>query len=125
MTIRRKVIPLQGAIGSKKEASKRSPISIREAQSSCREEGNEKTPVTNSSVRVDRGDSGAGMPVRRGGAGPATDLLGMADREQPFHERAVRSVHAGSRVRARQHQAGEQHSERRSAGERRRNQVRQ
>src|SRR5882724_12290969 len=60
-----------------------------ETQSSCREEGNEKTRVTNSSDRMDRGDSGAGMPVRRGGAGPATDLLGMADREQPFHECAV------------------------------------
>jgi len=35
-----------------------SPISIKKAQSSCREEGNEKTHVTNSSVRLDRRDSG-------------------------------------------------------------------
>ena len=94
---------------------KRSPISIRDKLnrdfSQLREEGNEKTRITNSSVRVDRGDSGAGMPVQRGGAGPATDLLGLADREQPFHERAVRLVHAGPRIRARQHQAGEQHSD--------------
>ena len=71
-----------------------------------------------------RRDSGDGVPVQRGSTGPATGLLGMADREQPFHGRAVRLVHAGSRIRARQHQAGEQHSDRRSAGEHRRDQVR-
>src|SRR5580692_12132973 len=94
-------------------------------QSSCREEGYERTRVTESFVGVSCCDRGGGKPVRRAGPSPATDLLGMADREQPFHERAVRFVHAGSRIRARQHQAGEQHSERRPAGEYRRDQVRQ
>jgi len=45
---------------------------------------------------------------------PSNRSARMADREQPFHERAVRSVHAGSRVRARQHKPEKQHSERRS-----------
>src|ERR1700722_9505742 len=55
-------------------------------------QGNEKR-VKNSSVDVRR-DCGGGMRVQCDGAGPATGLLGLADREQPFHECAVRLVHA-------------------------------
>src|SRR3984957_18434044 len=62
-----------------------------------RQDYEKRVRYSSSCVCRDRGD---GMSVQCNGAGPATDLLGVADREQPFYGRAVRRVHAGSLLRA-------------------------
>ena len=75
------------------------------------------------------GSVGDGGPYRsrqcRRRARPGGDrMLGLAGREQPVHERALRLLHARPRVRAGQHQPEEQHQHGRPAGQHRRDQVR-
>ena len=63
-------------------------------------------------IGVDRccfsGDRGG---ERDGCIGTSAGLLRLVDREQPVYEGAIRSVHAGPRLRPRQHQSEQQHSD--------------
>src|SRR4029077_1844785 len=80
----------------------------------------------NSAVCIDRRRFGDAVGRDGDGStGASAGLLRVVDRKQPLYERAVRILYAGPRLCARQRQAGQQYSDRRPAGEYRRDQVRQ
>src|SRR4051794_14209413 len=82
----------------------------------------ETTCVADASKRLGSWPVSADGPCRHLRSG--SDLLGMVDREQPFHEGTLRVVHAGPCLRAWQQQAAGEHSDGRSASQYWRHQVR-
>ena len=66
-----------------------------------------QTRIAGTPTGVDRRPFMCLAPVWGRRAGPAAGLLGMVDREQPFHEGTIRVVHAGPYLRAWQQQADE------------------
>ena len=82
----------------------------------------ETTCVADASNRLGSWPFSADGPCRHRRSG--SDLLGMVDREQPFHEGTIRVVHAGPCLRAWQQQAAGEHSDGRSASQYWRHQVR-